>query len=78
MILATAMLTVIQVILAIPLGIWVIVSGIMLLEDENEGKRAATSAEWFLKFSPRWYKRVTCFIMLPLLIALLFCHHFGV
>ena len=68
---------ILQFVLAVPILIWAIVSIIMVLEDENKGKRSTTSAEWMKKYAPKWYKWVFCLLVLPLIVAILICHHFG-
>jgi hypothetical protein len=78
----TMMLTVstrglVQIALAVPLLVWAIMGFIMTLESENEGKRATTGFDWFRSHSPRWYRRVSLYVALPLLAALLLSRYFG-
>jgi hypothetical protein len=77
MIFGTAAPSILQIILFIPIFIWAIISGIMTLEDENRGKRALTGWDWMKNYSPKWHKRVTIFIILPLIVAALLCRYFG-
>jgi hypothetical protein len=64
------MTDIVQIIMTIPLAVWVVLSIIMILEDENRGKKAKSSWEWTMKHAARWHKRVTFFVMLPLIIGL--------
>jgi hypothetical protein len=66
-----------QIFLAAPLLVWAIVSFIMTLEDENRGKKASSSFLWIMTCAPRWHKRVTVFVMLPLFVAWLLCRYLG-
>ena len=66
-----------QIILAVPIAVWAIISVVMILEGENRGERAKTGFEWMRRYSPAWHKKISIFIVLPLVVALLLCHHFG-
>jgi len=66
-----------QTILAVPIAIWAIISVIMILEGENRGERALTGFQWMRKYSPLWHRRISVFVVVPLIVALLICRHFG-
>lgn len=59
-----------QVLLAVILFVWCVLSLIMLFEDENRGKVAQSSYDWITKFAPRWYKVLTICVALPVAIVL--------
>ena len=65
------MMGMVKIILATPIAVWSFVSIIMILEGENKGQKPANGFDWILNHSPRWYKRVTFFVILPLFIVLL-------
>jgi hypothetical protein len=77
MMLAASTTGLIQTALVVLLLVWAITGFIMILESENQGKRASTGFEWFKNHSPRWYRRVSLYVALPLLTALLLSRYFG-
>jgi hypothetical protein len=77
MIFSVAIPNLFQIVLAVPLGIWAIVSIIMTLEDENKGKRALSGYDWLRNYSPIWHRRLTIFVVLPTFVLFLVCRYYG-
>lgn len=71
--------TTLQVVLSLPLFVWAVVGIVMTFQSEAfESKpRAHSSFEWIRKCSPKWYRRLTYWVALPLLVVLLLCRHYG-